>query len=44
MKESTLKDENFSKALRFLLTGAGNGPDIALVYKYLKNYIREIIK
>ncbi|WP_415395727.1 glutamate--tRNA ligase [Sulfurimonas sp. CS5] len=44
MKESTLKDENFSKALHFLLTGAGNGPDIALVYKYLKNYIREIIK
>ncbi|NOR56948.1 MAG: glutamate--tRNA ligase [Sulfurimonas sp.] len=44
MKESALSDENFSKALRFILTGAENGPDIALVYKYLKNYIGEIVK
>ncbi len=44
MKESGLKGKNFSKLLRFLLTGAGHGPDIALVYKYLKNYIGEIVK
>lgn len=44
MKESGLKDENFFKPLRILLTGAEHGPDIAEIYKYLKNYIGEIIK
>ncbi|PHQ65707.1 MAG: glutamate--tRNA ligase [Sulfurimonas sp.] len=44
MKESGLDGKNFSKVLRFLLSGAENGPDIALVYKYLKNYIGEIVK
>ncbi|MEA3331030.1 MAG: glutamate--tRNA ligase [Campylobacterota bacterium] len=44
MKESGLKGENFFKPLRILLTGAKNGPDIAKIYKYLKNYIGEIVK
>ncbi len=44
MKESGLKEKDFSKALRFLLTGASDGPDIADIYKYLKNYIGEIVK
>ena len=44
MKESELSGENFLKPLRFLLTGAGNGPDIAHIYKYLKNYLGEIVK
>jgi glutamyl-tRNA synthetase len=44
MKESGIKDNNFLEPLRFLLTGAVNGPDIALVYKYLKNYIGEVVK
>jgi len=44
MKESGLKDEDLSKPLRLLLTGAENGPDIAEVYKYIKNYIGEIVK
>jgi len=44
MKESGLKDENFSKPLRILLTNAEYGPDIAEIYKYLKNYIGEIVK
>ena len=44
MKESGLKDENFFQPLRLLLTGAGHGPDIAEIYKYLKNYIGEIVK
>jgi len=44
MKESGLKGENFSKPLRILLTNAQNGPDIAEIYKYLKNYIGEIVK
>ncbi|QOY53293.1 glutamate--tRNA ligase [Candidatus Sulfurimonas baltica] len=44
MKESGLKGKDFFKPLRFILTGAGNGPDVAEIYKYLKNYIGEIVK
>ena len=44
MKESRLKGDDFSKALRILLTNAQSGPDIAEIYKYLKNYIGERIK
>ena len=44
MENSELKDENFSKLLRLLLTGVEDGPDIEKIYKYIKNYIGEIIK
>ena len=44
MKESGLKGKNFFKPLRYVLTGVGHGPDVAEIYKYLKNYIGEIIK
>lgn len=44
MKETALDEENFLKTFRFLLTGSEDGPNIALIYKYLKNYIGEIIK
>lgn len=44
MDKSGLKDENFSKPLRIILTNASQGPDIAMIYKYLKNYIGEIVK
>ena len=44
MKESGLKGKNFFKPLRMLLTGAEHGPDISDIYKYLKNYIGEIVK
>jgi len=44
IKESGLEDENFSKVLCLLLTGVKNTPDISKIYKYLKNYIGEIIK
>jgi len=44
MKESNLQDENFLKPLRFLLTNSEDGPDVAEIYKYLKNYIGEIVK
>jgi len=44
MKESGLEGENFSIPLRILLTNAVNGPDISMIYNYLKNYIGEIIK
>ena len=44
MKESGLKGENFLKPLHILLTNAEHGPNIAEIYKYLKNYIGEIVK
>ncbi len=44
MKESGLKGKNFFKPLRYILTGSGNGPDVSELYKYLKNYIGEIVK
>ncbi len=44
MKESGLKGKNFFKPLRYVLTGAGHGPDVADIYKYLKNYIGGIVK
>ena len=44
MENSTLKEEEFSKSLKVLLTGTDSGPDIAEIYKYLKNYLGEIIK
>ena len=44
LQETNLKGKNFFKPLRLLLTGAEHGPDVAEVYKYLKNYIGEIVK
>jgi glutamyl-tRNA synthetase len=44
MNKSGLKDEDLFKPLRFLLTGTEHGPDIAAVYKYIKNYLGEIVK
>jgi len=44
MKESGLKGKNFFKPLRIILTGAEHGPDISVIYKYIKNYIGEIVK
>jgi len=43
-KETAVDEENLLKAIRILLTNAENGPDIEKVYKYLKNYIGEIVK
>jgi len=44
MKEAGLEGENFLQPLRILLTNAEHGPDVAEIYKYLKNYIKEIVK
>lgn len=44
IKESDLDKESFAKLFRLVLTNAQDGPDIALIYKYLKNYIGEIVK
>jgi len=44
IKKTRLKEEKIFKPLRLLLTNAENGPDISAIYKYLKNYLGEIIK
>jgi len=44
MQESGLEKNDFNKSLRLLLTNADSGPEINKIYKYLKNYIGEIIK
>lgn len=44
MKESGIKGKNLFKSLRLLLMGAEHGPDLAAVYKCIKNYIGEIVK
>jgi glutamyl-tRNA synthetase len=42
MKESELKDKNFSTPLRLLLTGAEFGPELSDIYPRIKAYILEI--
>lgn len=42
--KSALKGTELEESLRFMLTGTKSGPDIAKIYKYLKNYIKEIVK
>ncbi|ABB44337.1 glutamate--tRNA(Gln) ligase [Sulfurimonas denitrificans DSM 1251] len=44
IQESGLKGKNFFKPLRILLMGSEHGPDIATVYKHIKNYLGEIVK
>jgi glutamyl-tRNA synthetase len=44
MQKSEFKEKILSDELRHLLTGTRNGPDISEIYKYLKNYIGEVIK
>lgn len=44
MQKSALEGEAFSVPLCILLTNAKECPDIAKAYKYLKNYLGEIIK
>lgn len=39
-----LKDENLSKPLTYILTGALNGPSISEIYPLIKNYLGEIVK
>jgi len=44
VKESGLTSEEVENALRILLTNDTQGPDIKDIYKYLKNYLGELIK
>ncbi len=42
MEKSGLKEENIFKPLRYLLTGAGEGPELSDIYPYIKSYILEV--
>jgi glutamyl-tRNA synthetase len=44
MEHSGLKEINFFKPLRILLSGAEHGPELADLYQYLKNYLKEVAK
>lgn len=44
MKESQLQEDLVEDLLLFLLTGTNESVDLACIYPYLRNYIKEIIK
>jgi len=44
IKETGSEEESFTKSVSLLLTNSEEVPDITNVYKYLKNYLGEIIK
>jgi len=44
MNNTGLQEEDFLKALSILLTNADDDSDLSKIYKYLKNYLGEIIK
>ncbi len=44
MKKTGLKGQSFVKPLRILLTGVEDGPKISDLYKYLKDYMGEIVR
>ncbi|WP_300362782.1 glutamate--tRNA ligase [Hydrogenimonas sp.] len=43
-RETGLEGENLSKALRLLLTGREEGPELSALYPWLKSYLQEIVK
>lgn len=42
--KSGLSEENLLRALRILLSGSENGPQLSNLYKHIKNYLKEIAK
>lgn len=44
LKKTGLNNDDFLQALRYVLTGTNDCPAIEEVYKYIKNYIGEIVK
>ena len=42
IKESQLKESTFLKALRVLLTGAEEGPELSHIYPLIKAYLLEV--
>ncbi len=43
-EKTSLKDESLLKPLRYVLTGADNGPDLGSIYPLIRNYLGEIVK
>jgi len=44
MKESSLEEKNLLKPLRILLSGEEHGPELDVMYPFIKNYLTEIVK
>ena len=44
VENTALKGKNLFKPLRYILTGVENGPNLADIYPFIKNYIGEITK
>jgi len=42
IKESGLKEREFTQALRLLLTGAEDGPELSHIYPFIKAYLLEV--
>ena len=43
-ENTALKGKNLFKPLRYILTGVENGPNLADIYPFIKNYIGEIVR
>ncbi len=44
LKHSGLEGEPFFQPLRFWLTGANHGPELAQLYPHIKHYLKEIVR
>lgn len=44
IEKSGFSEENLLRPLRILLSGAEDGPQLSDLYKYIKNYLKEIAK
>jgi glutamyl-tRNA synthetase len=44
MNNSDANADDFSKAIRIVLTGAEEGPDLDRLYPHIKNYLSEIVR
>ena len=44
MQHSGIDEQNLHTSLRFLLSGAEQGPDMAELYTHIKNYLKEVVK
>jgi len=44
IEKTSLKGKDLFKPLRFILTGAQNGPNISDIYPFIKNYLGEIVR
>lgn len=44
IQHSGIDEQNLHTPLRFLLSGAEHGPDMAELYTHIKNYLKEVVK